>query len=228
MKNESATSCSEFTELGIQRVGGINMNDASSAITDYQLPLQNSDPLWSDFTGYRRYLEGQLCWVDGTPTHLSCAPQRQCPKCRVKWSYIHKQARFKALMEFCSGSNASKISGRIGCAKNTALAYFHDFSQAMEEIVAGLIISGEIATRPTCKQEMRELDRALRSGHRKRRTKACRYLFFGALNFEERSVALFRKLLLPEIREHVKQVETRESDPKARIVYCHNRWTIPR
>lgn len=172
---------------------------------------KNSNPPWAEFSTYREYLEGCLCWLDGTPTHLSRAPQRQCPKCRVKWSYIHKQARFKAMMEFCAGSNAAQIGRSTGCAKNTARAYFQDFSRKMEEIVAELIISGGIATRPTCARQMCALERALHWGQRKRRTKVCRHLFLHGLDFEERTEALFQKSLLPDIREHVNLLKTRES-----------------
>jgi hypothetical protein len=187
------------------------------------------DPPWTNLSDYRRYLEEGLCWVDGTPTHLSYGTQRQCPLCRVKWSYTHKQARFKALMAFCSGSNATEIARNVGCAKNTARAYFHDFSQKMEIIIAEAILADRIGMRPTCEREARALECALRTGHRRARTQACRHLFFHSLNIEERTDALFLRTLLPEIHDHVAhlQKKAKQSEPTIFYASCKTDGRMP-
>ena len=57
---------------------------------------------------YERYLEAQLCWHCGVETTRSHARQRQCPRCRKKWSYFRLQQEWLVLKGFCDGQNAHR------------------------------------------------------------------------------------------------------------------------
>lgn len=59
-----------------------------------------------------RAFQGRLleerCWIDGARTHPSHAGQRQCPRCRRKWSYRTMQRHWR-LAKFFSAPSASKF-----------------------------------------------------------------------------------------------------------------------
>jgi hypothetical protein len=140
---------------------------------------------------YRRYVTQTLCWLDGTPTHSSSGLQRQCPKCRQKWSYERLGTELELLDLYCRGLSASEAARQISCAKNTARNRFGHFSGRMQEIVANRIIEEGIATNPITTREAKSLEKALRTGNRRRRENVCRHLFFMGLSFEERMQSIF-------------------------------------
>ncbi len=150
---------------------------------------------------YREYIERRLCWRDGAATHASSGQQRQCPKCRCKWSYERLALELRLFEEYVLGRRAAEAVRFIGCAKNTALGHFREFHTAVEEIVRDRLVEGEIATSPTSLADLRSLERALRAGSRIRRRLACRHLFFRSLTLEERTNALFESTLAEEARE---------------------------
>ena len=156
--------------------------------------IDGMDPLdhpTSNLGSYRRYLEDRRCWVDGTPTHASSGQQRQCPKCRRKWSYDQRLLQISLLEQYCQGITASQAAKNIGCAKNTARSHYNDFRIAMEEVMAAMLTNGEVATNPVTFRELVSLEKALRAGSTHRREKACRHLFLCSLGYEERLQAIF-------------------------------------
>lgn len=161
-----------------------------------ELPTPHTSP-----AVYREYLQRRLCWCDGTPTHASSGHQRQCPRCRTKWSYEQLTLEFRLFEEYVLGRRAADAVRLTGCAKNTALVHFHRFHAAVEEIIRDLLTEGVIATNPTSLADLRSLERALRAGSRSRRRLACRHLFFRSLTLEERTEALFESTLADEARE---------------------------
>lgn len=168
---------------------------------DLEMPTPDTSP---DI--YREYIQRRLCWSDGAPTHASSGLQRQCPKCRTKWSYEHLALEFRLFEEYVLGRRASEAVRLVGCAKNTALGHFSQFHAAVEEIIRDRLVDGEIATHPTNLADLRSLERALRAGSRSRRRLACRHLFFRSLTLEERSEALFESTLADGARERSSRV----------------------
>jgi hypothetical protein len=140
---------------------------------------------------YRRYLQEQLCWIDGEQTHASSDSQRQCPKCRVKWSYTQATLEFAIFERFCNGERARKAAEALGCSRNTVMGHYRSFSQSMEDVVARMLIEERIATTPQSLDEVILLEKALRTGSKHRRTRACLYLFLNSLGPEERLQELF-------------------------------------
>ncbi len=167
-------------------------------------------PAASAIREYSRQLQDRLCWLDSTPTHASSGQQRQCPKCRTKWSYDRLALELAALEQFCLGRPASEAARKIGCAKNTMLHHYSNFRRAVENLVSEMLTNGEIATNPITIRELRSLEKALRAGSDRRRGKACLHLFLCRLNFQERQELLFRRRIVPEIH-------TRREDAAKRL-----------
>jgi hypothetical protein len=158
---------------------------------------------------YRRYVTQTLCWLDGTPTHSSSDLQRQCPKCRQKWSYERLGMELELLDLYCQGLSASAAARQIRCAKNTALNRFGHFSARMQEIVATKLVDEGIATSPITVREAKSLEKALRTGNRRRRENVCRHLFFTGLSFEERMQGVFLKHISGQVKEWIDRAKSK-------------------
>ena len=156
---------------------------------------------------YRTYLDGQLCWNDGKPTHASSESQRQCPKCRTKWSYTQAKLEFQIFEKFCNGERSSSAARQIGCSRNTVLSHYRRFVGAMEDLIAKKLLDGGIATNPQTIDEVIQLERALRVGSTKRRASACRHLFLSGLEPDERKQELYAITLGVDITERVMAVQ---------------------
>lgn len=144
---------------------------------------------------YGVYLQEQLCWIDGVQTHASSESQRQCPKCRVKWSYVQSGLEFAIFEQFCNGERARRTSENLGCSRNTVNSHYRTFTNGMEDLVAKMLLEGSIATNPQSIDEVIKLEKALRVGSTRQRASACRYLFLTSLDRDERARRLFVQTL---------------------------------
>ena len=174
--------------------------------------VNSSDNPASSLGNYRRYLEDRRCWVDGTPTHGSSGQQRQCPKCRRKWSYEQRLLQVTLLEQYCQGINASRAAKNIGCAKNTARSHYDDFRIVMEKVMKSMLANEEVATNPVTIRELASLEKALRAGSVNRREKACRHLFLCSLCYEERLQAIFRNMVVPDVTSMIEEA-TKPAEP---------------
>lgn len=156
---------------------------------------------------YRAYLGGRLCWIDGSRTHASSRTQRQCPRCRFKWSYVHADLEFSIFEKFCNGERARRAAVHLGCSRNTVHAHYGAFKAGMEELIAEMVLEGTIATNPQSIDEVVRLERALRAGSRNRRAAACRYLFLGSLEAGERSRRLFTRTLGARLESRISEAQ---------------------
>lgn len=59
-----------------------------------------------DLEGYERHLVGMLCRACHAATGPCNARQRQCPRCRKKWSYDRRRTRWELLTAFCLNATA--------------------------------------------------------------------------------------------------------------------------
>lgn len=185
------------------RINAMNNRTTANRPLDNIVMIDGMDPSdhpASSLRSYRRYLEGRRCWVDGTPTHASSDQQRQCPKCRLKWSFDNLARQIQMLEEFCLKQSATQAAKKLGCSKNTAIAHYRIFSRHMEGIVAQMIVKEEIAVSPITSKELKSLERALNGGREKQRLNACKHLFFISLRVEERMALIFKSLIAPEAR----------------------------
>src|SRR3954463_5784036 len=75
---------------------------------------------------YERHLVGLLCWTCHAATGPCNARQRQCPRCRRKWSYDRRRTRWELLKAFCLNATAHHASRFARCDYRTAYrAYMH-------------------------------------------------------------------------------------------------------
>jgi len=165
----------------------------------------------TSINGYRRYLLEQLCWIDGEPTHASSESQRQCPKCRVKWSYTQATLEFAIFERFCNGERARKAAEELGCSRNTVMGHYRNFTESMEDLVARMLVEERIATTPQSLDEVVLLEKALRVGSKRRRARACLYLFLNSLSVEERQQELFDSTLGLQIEMRIRAAKMTQS-----------------
>jgi hypothetical protein len=151
-------------------------------------------------TKYAQCLEKQLCFIDGYPTHGSSGRQRQCPKCKERWSYHHRRIEFRGLEGYCLGLSAADVASRIQCAKNTAQKYFRRFGEAMELLIANLLEKERIGIRPVTQSELISLERALRENKRRLRSRSCHHLFIHSLKADDRLRLLFENTIGGDLR----------------------------
>ena len=92
---------------------------------------------------FNRHLTRQLCWIDGAVTHASSARQRQCPRCRRKWSYEGLSNGWILAQEYCAGHSRREASAAAGVDVHTAGRYYADFQLALAGHVRRLLAEGE-------------------------------------------------------------------------------------
>lgn len=80
---------------------------------------------------FNRHVTEQLCWIDGSPTRFSSARQRQCPRCRRKWSYEGLSKRWLLAQEYCAGRNRRSAAQAAGVDVHTAGRYYAEFDRAL-------------------------------------------------------------------------------------------------
>ncbi|HPA20380.1 MAG TPA: hypothetical protein PLU30_21700 [Verrucomicrobiae bacterium] len=76
---------------------------------------------------YERHLREELCWSCHVATHRSHARQRQCPKCRRKWSFAHLRLRWALLQRFFEKTSVRRAALEVGCSYPTAWWHFERF-----------------------------------------------------------------------------------------------------
>jgi hypothetical protein len=82
-------------------------------------------------SSFNRHLTKQLCWIDGSPTHFSSARQRQCARCRRKWSYEGLSKRWFLAQAFCAGRNRREAAHATGLGAHTAGRHYDAFERAL-------------------------------------------------------------------------------------------------
>jgi transposase len=73
-----------------------------------------------DLDDYERHLVGLLCWVCHAATGPCSARQRQCPRCRKKWSYDRRRTQWGLLKAFCLNATAHHAARFARCDYRTA------------------------------------------------------------------------------------------------------------
>jgi hypothetical protein len=139
-----------------------------------------------DVADYRRFLEGELCWFDGAPTHRSSGPQRQCRICRAKWNFLGRRKHLNLLLEYCKESKAGEAGQKSGCSRNTAQAAFRDFDRKVKALVQKMHREGGFAV-VTEETTLRDLERLrIHPGKRTPAEAVSRALFFHGFDIEDR------------------------------------------
>lgn len=85
---------------------------------------------------YERHLVGQLCWECHAATVACHAQQRQCPRCRHKWSYERRRVRWELLKAFRLNATAHHAARVVRCHYSTAYNAYHRLRTALAEMSA--------------------------------------------------------------------------------------------
>jgi hypothetical protein len=82
---------------------------------------------------YERHLVEQLCWLCHVPTHTSHRQQRQCPKCRRKWSFRRRLKQWQLLKLFGEHLSVRQAAKLSGCAYRTVHQRFLDWERIVRQ-----------------------------------------------------------------------------------------------
>ena len=83
------------------------------------------------FDEYERHVREQLCWRCHAVTQVSHRLQRQCSRCRAKWSYKRRLLQLDLLALFSRHFNAHEASGHRQVSYSTAWTHFFLFEKAI-------------------------------------------------------------------------------------------------
>ena len=98
-----------------------------------------------EVSDYQRFVDEELCWLDGLPTHSSNATQRQCSGCRRKWNYLEQRRRFDLLVSYSQGLRAGAAAASCGCSRNTAQTWYRKFDARAADVVRRLYRRGGVS-----------------------------------------------------------------------------------
>jgi len=160
-------------------------------------------------TEYERHLIGQLCWNCHAATTASSARQRQCPRCRRKWSYATRRLRWELLKAFCLRATAHHAARSLPCHYATAFAAYRRFRLALVEM------AGEEKRRLLGELE---LDESYFGGRRKGqrgRGAAGKVAVFGIL---ERAGRVFT-VVVPDCKKETLMARIRAATVKGSVFY---------
>lgn len=90
---------------------------------------------------FNRHLTRKLCWIDSTATHASSARQRQCPRCRRKWSYDGLAKAWIVAQEYCAGHTRREAAAAAEVDVHTAGHHYASFDLALAKHVRTLLKS---------------------------------------------------------------------------------------
>lgn len=95
---------------------------------------------------YEKHLIGELCWDCHEATKPSSGRQRQCPRCRRKWSYAQKQQQWALLRAFVLQASANHAAKSVGVSYPTAYTAFRRFREVLADLAEaeGRKLLGEI------------------------------------------------------------------------------------
>ena len=89
-----------------------------------------------ELADYERHLVCLLCWACHAATGPCNVRQRQCPRCRKKWSYDRKRTRWELLKAFCLNATAHHAARHLRCHYRTAHRAYMHFRLALGEMTA--------------------------------------------------------------------------------------------
>ena len=89
-----------------------------------------------DLEDSERHLVGLLCWACHSATGRCNARQRQCPRCRLKWSDDRKPTRWELLKAFCLNATAHHAARFAQCDYRTAYRVYMHLRLTLGEMTA--------------------------------------------------------------------------------------------
>ncbi len=158
---------------------------------------------------YERHLVGQLCWACHAATVGCHARQRQCPRCRRKWSYATRRVRWELLKAFALRATAHHAARVVGCDYGTAHVAYRRLRGTLADMAAEerRQLLGEL-----------ELDESYFGGKRKGkrgRGAAGKVAVFGTL---ERAGKVFT-VVVPNAKKETLMAKIRAATVKGSVFY---------
>jgi len=161
------------------------------------------------FEEYERHLIGQLCWACHAATVGCHARQRQCPRCRRKWSYASRRLQWELLKAFCLRATAHHAARTLRCYYATAYVAYRRLRTTLAHMASEekRKLLGEL-----------ELDETYFGGRRKGkrgRGAAGKVAVFGIL---ERAGRVFT-VVVPDCTKETLMAKIRASTVKGSVFY---------
>src|SRR4051794_1823992 len=162
-----------------------------------------------DLNDYERHLVGLLCWGCHAATGPCNARQRQCPRCRKKWSYDRRRTQWELLKAFCLNATAHHAARFARCDYRTAYQAYMHLRLTLGEMTAEekRPLLGEL-----------ELDESYFGGKRKGkrgRGAAGKVAVFGVL---ERAGKVFT-VVVPDCQKETLMAKIQEATVKGSVFY---------
>lgn len=176
---------------------------------------------WHDFEAY---LSSRLCWIDSIPTHGGGGNQRQCPKCRKKWSFIRLEQQALLIRHFCALTTTERIPTPSYVARQTRLAYntvhthFRAFEQRLDTFIPEYVRNRAADFAPLTPEDYIYVKRISAARATTRHGAILRLYVLRQLPFEERCELVYRVSLLPELAPKIGAKVPQGFSPRGDIV----------
>ena len=150
-------------------------------------------------SGFNRHLAEKLCWIDGAPTHRSSARQRQCARCRRKWSYDGLAKKWMLAQEYCAGNTRREAAAAAGVDVHTAGRHYAAFDLALATHVRELLGAGQGWALGDAERLHQVLREGVRSPSRRQKLRLAARLCFEKLRMRKRLELIDELVFAPTI-----------------------------
>ena len=150
-------------------------------------------------SGFNRHLAEKLCWIDGVPTHQSSARQRQCGRCRRKWSYDGLAKKWMLAQEYCAGNTRREAAAATGVDVHTAGRHYAEFELALATRVRELLGAGEGWALGDAERLHQVLREGMRSPNRRQKLRLAAGLCFEKLRVRKRLELIYELVFAEKV-----------------------------
>lgn len=150
-------------------------------------------------SAFNRHLAEKLCWIDGAPTHPSSARQRQCGRCRRKWSYDGLAKSWVLAQEYCAGSTRREAAAATEVDAHTAGRHYAAFELALATHVRELLGAGQGWALGDAERLHQVLREGVRSPSRRQKLRLAARLCFEKLRMRKRLELIYELVFAPKI-----------------------------
>lgn len=154
-------------------------------------------------TTFNSYLTKKLCWIDGAHTHASSERQRQCGRCRKKWSYEGVSKRWILAQEYCAGHNRREAAVAAGVDVHTAGRHYAAFEKALADRVLRMLRKGEAWRLGDAEGIHVSLRKRGKKPRPRRQRGLLAALCLAHLGLHERLALLFESVFLPQLQRRL-------------------------
>ncbi len=155
---------------------------------------------------FNRHLTRKLCWIDGAATHASSARQRQCPRCRRKWSYDGLAKAWIVAQEYCAGRSRKEAAEAAAVDVHTAGRHYASFDLALATYVHTLLETGQSWRLGDADKRHEVQGKALRSPRSQRqKQRLAAKVCFEKLSIRKRLDLIFNEAFAAKVERFVRR-----------------------